>query len=185
MHKIVLSWNAWFPYVQCSNWIVATLTSNIQNILFIRFGCKLDFCLLLVAACMDTKFVNIYWQHRNPFSKTNLVLLRLVSISRCTVPVPTALTICPSPRLTSLGLASFLNSVKALSSSTYGRTLQNLSPMLVLVGDYHVFQRYKLIFLDCAWCHFSWCGRWTIIMFLCGVRFGQSRVICSMSLQII
>ena len=100
-------------YVQCSNWNVATSTSNIQNIFFIRFGCKFDFCPLLVAACMDTRFVNIYWQHRNPFSKTNLVLLRLVSISRCTVPVPTALTICPSPRLTSLGLASFLNAVES------------------------------------------------------------------------
>ena len=44
MHKMVLSWNAWFPYVQCSNWNVATLTSNIQNVLFILFGCKFDFC---------------------------------------------------------------------------------------------------------------------------------------------
>ena len=100
-------------YVQCSNWNVATSTSNIQNIFFIRFGCKFDFCPLLVAACMDTRFVNIYWQHRNPFSKTNLVLLRLVSISRCTVSVPTALTIGPSPGLTFLGLASSSNTVES------------------------------------------------------------------------
>ena len=112
---------------------------------------------------MDTKFVNIYWQHRDLFSKIHLLLLRLVSISRCKISVPTALTICPSPGLTFLGLSSSSNTI-ATSSTTYGRSLQNLSPMLVLVGDYHVGQRFKLLCLGEAWCHVSWCGRWTIIV---------------------
>ena len=43
----------------CSNWNVVTMTSNIQRfILFIRFGCKFDFCLCTLS---QWEHIIFYW----------------------------------------------------------------------------------------------------------------------------
>ena len=51
-------------------------------------------------------------------------------------------------------------------------------PMLVLVGDYHVFSRYKLLFLGL---HLM---PWYLLYILYRVGFWQYHAICSRSLQI-
>ena len=70
----------------CSNWNVVTMTSNIQRLfLFIRFGCKFDFCLCTLSQWQHIIFYwvpvkSCWYRYQDMMSYDNLIFNTNVSI---------------------------------------------------------------------------------------------------------